>query len=90
MLGGVDESMKKIIYLHHHPFKPYPMHGLRDAAALGEAVSNRSLNALLFGHNHNGFVWNGRWNIPLVYDAGSSTSLHGLTNPLRVIDEYYL
>jgi 3',5'-cyclic AMP phosphodiesterase CpdA len=87
ILGDVGSLQKVVIYLHHHPFSQWPLHGLRDVDKLKELLSSYKVNAILFGHNHNGFIWNGRWNIPIAYDAGSSTSLHGLANPLRFIDK---
>ncbi|HRZ40951.1 MAG TPA: metallophosphoesterase, partial [Candidatus Omnitrophota bacterium] len=69
---------KRVIYLHHHPFKWRPFHELKDSkelkkvliAAMNEGVS---IDALLFGHNHQGKAHNGEWGIPRCYDAGTAT-----------------
>lgn len=69
---------KRIIYLHHHPFKWRPLHELKDARRLRKvlvtAMSNGiSIDALLFGHNHEGKSHNGKWGIARCYDAGTAT-----------------
>lgn len=76
----------KVVYLHHHPFHPKPFHHLKDSTKLGEILKPRNIDALLFGHNHDGRVWNGNWGIHRVYDGGTSTSKEGKPNPHRVID----
>jgi len=76
----------KIIYLHHHPFHPRPFHHLKDSEELRKVLQQHTIDALLFGHNHDGRVWNGGWGIKRVYDAGTSTGKHGKTSPHRVID----
>ncbi len=85
-----DESVStckyKVVYLHHHPFHPKPFHHLKDSEELGDILQGSAISALLFGHNHDGRVWSGRWGIPRVYDGGTSTSKDGDPNPHRVID----
>ncbi|MCF6174362.1 MAG: metallophosphoesterase [Victivallaceae bacterium] len=76
----------KVVYLHHHPFAPKPLHHLKDSEKLGDILKNHPVDVLLFGHNHDGKVWNGNWGIERVYDAGSSTGKDGKANPHRVID----
>ena len=85
-----DEEVKtcqyKVVYLHHHPFHPKPFHHLKDSEDLGKILKKHKISALLFGHNHDGRIWSGRWGIPRVYDGGTSTSKDGKPNPHRVID----
>ena len=79
---------KKVVYLHHHPFHCFPYHGLIDTDKLKLVVKNR-VDALLFGHNHMAFKFNGWWKIPYCYDAGSTTGKRmPLKGPTRVIDLY--
>ena len=49
-------------------------------------LKKSKISALLFGHNHDGRVWSGRWGISRVYDGGTSTGKGGKPNPHRVID----
>ena len=85
-----SESVKKseytVVYLHHHPFHPRPFHQLKDSDKLKEALEGHKIDALLFGHNHDGRVWNGAWGIKRVYDGGTSTKKNGKANPHRVMD----
>lgn len=83
--AAVAACARRVVYLHHHPFHPTPFHHLKDSSALKEVVAGR-IDALLFGHNHDGRVWNGGWGIPRVYDAGTSTGKEGFPGPHRVID----
>lgn len=76
----------KVVYLHHHPFHPKPFHHLIDSDELGKILKKQKISALLFGHNHDGRVWSGRWGIPRVYDGGTSTGKEGKPNPHRVMD----
>ena len=74
MLGSrkVRACARRVLYLHHHPFAPMPFHELKDAGRLKEAVAGK-VEAILYGHNHQGQVHNGCWGIPRCYDAGSAT-----------------
>jgi len=78
---------KRVVYLHHHPFDPRFVHELKDAKKL-EAVlkENGNVDALLYGHNHEGKKRNGLWKIPRCYDAGSSTRKNDAPGDHRVID----
>lgn len=80
MLKGdeVSSCKKRVIYLHHHPFKWRPLHQLKDANKLkdilvGAIDGGISIDAVLFGHNHEGNAHNGHWGIPRCYDAGTAT-----------------
>ncbi|MDP8266799.1 MAG: metallophosphoesterase [Candidatus Aceula meridiana] len=69
---------KRVVYLHHHPFQWRPLHQLKDSRKLKRVLkkameSGVSIDALLFGHNHQGGSYNGRWDIPRCYDAGTTT-----------------
>jgi hypothetical protein len=64
--------------MHHHPFGWRPLHHLKDSRALKKVLvsameNGLSIDALLFGHNHQGNAHNGRWGIPRCYDAGTAT-----------------
>ncbi len=54
--------------------------------ALEKTLKGHAIDALLFGHNHDGKVWSGAWGIPRVYDAGTSTGKLGGSHPHRVMD----
>ena len=74
----VCSCKKRIIYLHHHPFKWRPLHQLKDSKKLKKILNSIiqdgiSVDALLFGHNHQGHEHNGTWGIPRCYDAGTAT-----------------
>lgn len=91
---------KQVVYMHHHPFAPYPGHELKDSQGLQEVLFNGYENwnvvALLYGHNHcfepSRFwlnkcrVQNGKWGIPRCYDAGTSTHKQDRAGVHRVID----
>lgn len=69
---------KRVIYLHHHPFDARPLHQLKDSKKLKKVLmaaidQNVSIDALLYGHNHEGKAHDGQWGIPRCYDAGSAT-----------------
>lgn len=85
-----DDQVKncacKVIYLHHHPFDPVPLHYLKDSRGLARVVRKHEINALLYGHNHMGRISNGKWGVPRCYDAGTTTRKHNLWGYHRVID----
>ncbi len=65
---------RRVVLLHHHPFNPRPFHHLKDAKVLKEVLLKAgNVDALIFGHNHEGLLFNGLWGIPRCYDGGSST-----------------
>jgi len=74
----VRSCQKRVIYLHHHPFDARPLHQLKDSDKLKKVLiaandGNNSIDAILYGHNHEGKAHNGQWGIPRCYDAGSAT-----------------
>jgi 3',5'-cyclic AMP phosphodiesterase CpdA len=74
----VRSCRKRVIYLHHHPFDPRPFHQLKDSGRLKEVLSHCwqegvAIDAILYGHNHQGKARNGTWAIPRCYDAGTTT-----------------
>lgn len=81
----------KVVYLHHHPidtgklFKKWT-HGLGDASKLRKIIEKHNIDALLFGHNHDGKHWCPSWGVKRAYDAGSSTGKNGSQGKHRVID----
>lgn len=62
----------KVVYLHHHPFDPFPFHQLKDSKKLRVVIENK-IDILLYGHNHFGHSRNRAWGIKIVLDGGSST-----------------
>ncbi|WP_440616288.1 metallophosphoesterase family protein [Cysteiniphilum sp. 6C5] len=82
----IKNAEYRVIYLHHHPFSPRPFHHLKDSDDLGKILKVHKIDMLLFGHNHDGLVWSGKWGIPRVYDGGTSTGKQGKPSPHRVID----
>jgi 3',5'-cyclic AMP phosphodiesterase CpdA len=77
----------RVIYLHHHPFDPRPLHELKDSEELGRVLAKHgNVEALLYGHNHAGKKRNGKWGIPRCYDAGTTTHKQGRPGEHRVID----
>ncbi len=83
---AVRACSHRVVYLHHHPFHPKPFHQLKDSEGLERVLAGARIDVLLFGHNHDGRVWNGGWGIPRVYDGGTSTGKAGYPAPHRVID----
>ncbi|MCK4881438.1 MAG: metallophosphoesterase [Candidatus Omnitrophica bacterium] len=74
----VVSCQKRVIYLHHHPFDFRPLHQLKDSSKLKKVLSEViaegvSIDAILYGHNHEGKAHNGQWGIPQCYDAGAAT-----------------
>lgn len=74
----IKACAKRVIYLHHHPFKWRPLHELKDSRKLHKVLKKIieqgiSIDAILFGHNHEGKPHNGKWSIPRCYDAGTVT-----------------
>ena len=74
----VRSCRKRVVYLHHHPFKWRPLHQLKDSNKLKKVLTKVmkkgiSIDALLFGHNHEGDAHNNKWGIPRCYDAGTAT-----------------
>lgn len=75
----VRSCRKRVIYMHHHPFDARPLHQLKDSKKLHKVLNvaveqGISIDALLYGHNHEGKAHNGEWGIPRCYDAGSATA----------------
>ncbi|WP_419658831.1 metallophosphoesterase family protein [Desulfosarcina variabilis] len=82
----VKNASARVIYLHHHPFDPKANMQLHDADRLKKALGGRNVDILLFGHNHNGWKWNGWWNIERCYDAGTSTRKEGKAGYHRIME----
>ena len=88
------DCQKTIIYLHHHPMDPIPLHELKDAKKLAAILSKyvrkddkkKGIDAVLFGHLHLGKKSNGWCDIQRVYDAGATTMKDGSPGFHRVID----
>ena len=74
----VQRCRKRVIYCHHHPFDWRPLHQLKDSRRLKKLLTNIidsgiSIDALLYGHNHQGKSHNSRWGIARCYDGGTAT-----------------
>lgn len=84
----VTDCEHRVVYLHHHPFDPLrATHKLKDAKKLQAILKeNGKVDALLYGHNHQGKKRNGVLGIPRCYDAGSSTRKDDAAGEHRVID----
>ena len=83
-------KLKKVIYLHHHPFDFEIAMSLKDRKKLRLIIENK-IDALLFGHYHGDFNnagknFNGTWGIPRAYNAGSTTHKQGNTGIHRIIN----
>jgi len=83
-------DLKKVIYLHHHPFDFKLGMQLRDSEGLKKIIENKA-DALLFGHYHvnpsiAGRIFHGVWGIPRCYNGGTSTHKNGNIGFQRVID----
>lgn len=83
-------GLKKVVYLHHHPFDFKLGMQLRDSHHLKRVIENR-IDMLLFGHLHRnavsaGKIFHGAWGIPRCYNGGSSTHKNGDIGFQRVID----
>lgn len=82
--------MKKVIYLHHHPFDFKFGMQLKDREGLKKIIENQ-VDAILFGHYHHsessaGKIFHGMWGINRCYNAGTSTHKNGNIGYHRVID----
>jgi predicted MPP superfamily phosphohydrolase len=82
--------LKKVVYLHHHPFDFKLGMKLKDKEKLKKIIGKK-VDALLFGHYHAsaksaGKIYHGRWGINRCYNAGSSTHKNGNNGYHRVID----
>lgn len=83
----VKTCSHRVIYLHHHPFDPRPFLELKDSAKLKKVVlKHGSVDAILYGHNHQGRACRGKWHVPRCYDDGSATRKNGAPGHHRVID----
>jgi 3',5'-cyclic AMP phosphodiesterase CpdA len=83
-------DLKKVIYLHHHPFDFKFGRQLKDRRKLEKIITNK-VDAVLFGHYHSnpefsGKVFHGTWGINRCYNAGTSTHKNGNRGYHRVID----
>ena len=82
----VTQAPYRVVYLHHHPIHPKLFHQLKDSPQLEEALTGKRIDALLFGHNHAGYDFRGKWNIPRMYDAGTGTRKLNKSSRIRVMD----
>jgi 3',5'-cyclic AMP phosphodiesterase CpdA len=87
--GPEINGLKKVVYLHHHPFDFKFGMQLRDKSDLEKIIVNR-VDAILFGHFHHsstaGKIFHGMWGIRRCYNAGSATHKNGNQGFHRVID----
>jgi len=83
-------ELRKVLYLHHHPFDFQFGRQLKDRDKLERIISNK-VDAVLFGHYHSnpefsGKIFHGMWGINRCYNAGTSTYKNGNKGYHRVID----
>lgn len=83
-------DLKKVVYLHHHPFDFKLGRQLKDRKKLEKIIANK-VDVLLFGHYHSnpefsGKDFHGTWGISRCYNAGTSTHKNGNKGYHRVID----
>jgi predicted MPP superfamily phosphohydrolase len=83
-------NLKKVVYLHHHPFDFKLAMYLKDSNELKSIIENK-IDMLLFGHYHAdpssaGKIYHGMWGIRRCYNAGSSTHKNGNTGFQRIIN----
>jgi len=76
--ADVSSCKRRVIYLHHHPFDFRPLHQLKDSSKLKKVLTEVikegvSIDAILYGHNHEGRAHSGKWGIPRCFDAGAAT-----------------
>ena len=84
------KSLRKVIYLHHHPFDFKLGMKLKDRKELKKVIENK-VDAILFGHYHKSLKsttkpYNGKWGIHRCYNAGTATHKNGNPGFHRVID----
>ena len=83
----VENCKYRVVYLHHHPLDYRPLLYLKDAKELRNTLVKHEIDALLYGHYHDGDIWNGTWeSVPRIYDGGSSTKKGDSNYPHRVMD----
>jgi hypothetical protein len=91
----ITKDMKIVIYLHHHVIEIHsmlePLRNLKDAEDLRRILEDqknyRKVDAILYGHRHNGGICNGAIvGINRIYDGGTATQKEGGSGPTRVID----
>jgi predicted MPP superfamily phosphohydrolase len=83
-------TLKKVIYLHHHPFDFKLGMQLKDSIDLKNIIENK-VDMILFGHYHAdpasaGKIFHGAWGINRCYNAGSSTHKNRNAGFQRIID----
>ncbi len=88
--GGSLDGLKRVVYMHHHPFDFKLWRQLRDSEKLEKVIAGR-VDMLLFGHYHRskitaGKIYHGKWGIRRCYNAGSSTHKNENIGFHRVID----
>ncbi len=83
----VMNCRKRVVYLHHHPFKQRLHLKLHDVPEFKRVLmTNGNIDCLLFGHYHKGLKWNNSWGIKRCYDAGTTTSKGNKPGHHRIID----
>lgn len=82
----VTAANKCVVYLHHHPIDRDITMKLNDSDEFAEVIKKHKVDALLFGHKHQGKKWNARWGVKRLYDGGTSTGKDDEPWRHRVID----
>ncbi|MCI5138198.1 MAG: metallophosphoesterase [Candidatus Electrothrix sp. AR1] len=85
----ITGAEKIVVYMHHRPFYfshlrsvLVPATGLflQDRRKLKKIIKGK-IDLLLFGHRHKSKAYYGKWNIPRIYDGGTSTKKAGKKSP---------
>lgn len=89
LTGEKLKNLKKVVYLHHHPFDGKGRkHMLKDYKEFKRVIENR-IDCLLFGHKHDGNQYPDVWGIPICFDGSSSTGKSAPkkpATPMRIIE----
>jgi predicted MPP superfamily phosphohydrolase len=85
----VTGAEKIVVYMHHRPFYfshlrsvlvPATGMFLQDRKKLKRIIKGK-IDLLLFGHRHKSKAYYGKWNLPRIYDGGTSTKKADKKNP---------
>ena len=72
LLETLNPFLKKIVYMHHHPFDVGRLTDLEDSAKLMRILDLNSVDCLLFGHEHLAHVWENKAGIETIIASGAS------------------
>ena len=73
LLETLNPHLRKIVYMHHHPFDVGRLTDLEDSAKLMRILDLNSVDCLLFGHEHLAHIWENKAGIETIIASGAST-----------------